>query len=496
MNSGTHLAPRNPASGCRTRQRLACLMALAVLTAGLAHGQAPPPADPTNNAPVTRAEYEALKAQMEQTRQEMAELRKQKAAATPANADDVNNLKLEIAKLKKDSDQRAEENAAYQDETTKIMKEIKQRSEMAAAGTTKLLITGDAAVGFQAYHNSNSTFSAGVAPRFLWELNDRILFDAAFDISTDSDGANGSKTNFDLTIANVSYIVNDYLIVGAGQFVVPFGQYHTHFDPPWINPLPDDPLVFSSGGLTPSSQLGVFANGAIPIKSTKLVYAVYATNGSTLEPNANNSTNQGSLHFDNSVDQNNNKALGGRIGFMPVPELEMGFSIMHQQVSDKAPTANNPESGSVNNALYAVDMSYRRQFAEIAGTFHIRGEYVWSHTTDFTYTDAAGNPLNFNNNATGGYALVSYRPSMVSNKILRNTEFVFRYDRLDAQQLTTSNTDSKGNPVTVGGQEQRYTLGLDYWFDPRVVLKTAYECDDIAHAGGNPAFVVQIGVGF
>jgi hypothetical protein len=277
----------------------------------------------------------------------------------------------------------------------------------------------------------------------------------------------------------VTYALNDYLVIGGGLFVAPFAAYHRDFDPSWITKLPDDPLVFSDGGLAPGSVLGAFISGAYPIGPTKVNYALYVSNGPEL---MTSSTNAGSLGFDNFSDLNNNKAIGGRVGFLPMPELEIGYSVLCGQAS----AAGDP---TTNAFLQAVDFNYTRQSEVVLGTISLRSEWVWSHVGDTTYeatgADAFG-PLNFKNNRNGGYVQVAYRPSLASIKEIRNLEGIFRYDRMDGPTLAPQG----------GGSEQRYTLGLDYWLDARSVVKVAYEFDHLSSGGGAPAILMQFGVGF
>jgi hypothetical protein len=62
---------------------------------------------------------------------------------------------------------------------------------------------------------------------------------------------------------------------------------------------------------------------------------------------------------------------------------------------------------------------------------------------------------------------------------------VFRYDRFN--QLHTP----------VGFDEQRWTIGLNYWVTPSAVLKLAYEIDDKnGGARDQNAFLMQAAVGF
>jgi len=47
-----------------------------------------------------------------------------------------------------------------------------------------------------------------------------------------------------------------------------------------------------------------------------------------------------------------------------------------------------------------------------------------------------------------------------------------------------------------GDHEKRFTLGVNYWITPAVVLKTAYEFDNKEVGSNDNAFLVQLGIGF
>ena len=393
----------------------------------------------------------------------------------------LDKVEAELAKVKTDQGAAQKEHDQEMEEFGAQIKVAVEKASESHTGDTKFLVAGDFSTGFTAQRHNNTTFDAGFAPLFLWEFNKQLLFEGALDVSFNSDGS--TQTN--LALADITYSVNDYLNVSGGLFAVPFGQYHNQFDPPWINKLPDDPLVFSDGGLAPGSMVGIHLSGAVPIRSSKLTYDFYAVNGVAL--NTTSPTNAGDIDYGvtNGGDNNNNKTIGGRIGFLPIPELEMGVSVLCGQASDSSfPT-------HVNVHEEAVDLNYTKQIEAINGTFSARAEWIWSQVDRATYTPidpSTGDPLapiNFNNNRSGGYLTLAYRPTMVSNKILRNLEFVARYDRIDVP-----------SEAPAGRTEQRYTLGVDYWLDPRVVIKTAYEFDILHPGPGSDAFMVQFGVGF
>jgi len=360
------------------------------------------------------------------------------------------------------------------------MRKLRDQVHSALPGTEHLVIAGDAAVGFQTQRQTNSTFYGGVSPLILWQPTDRLLFEAGFDFGLNTDNTNTSSTSVDLSIADASFVVNDYLIVGGGLFVVPFGQYHNHFDPPWINKLPDDPLAFGNRAIGPGSEVGIFARGAAPIgRDSKVTYDVYLANGPNLF--TNDPTQAGSLNFDDFTDLNDSKAVGGRLGFLPVPSLEVGYSF---EFAETAP----PQFGrKVDAFLQAADLNYKKEFHPISGTVQVNAEWIWSSVGHAVYdpnhTMGFG-PLSFSGYRDGGYVTVSYRPTLVPNNIVRNLEFVTRYDAVFIPMQAPG-----------GGNEQRVTFGVDYWLTPSAVLKFAYEIDDNKAGPDQNAFFVQFGIG-
>ncbi|HZL36287.1 MAG TPA: cytochrome c [Tepidisphaeraceae bacterium] len=364
------------------------------------------------------------------------------------------------------------------DELNRKIRGLQDQIRSAIPGTEHLVIAGDAAVGFTNQRNTDSTFSANVSPLILWQPTDRLLFEAAFGLGVSTDASSNSSTSVDLGVADATYVVNDYLLVGGGLFVVPFGQYHNHFDPPWINKLPDDPLVFGGNGIAPISEVGVFARGAAPIGNMKMTYDAYVTNGPQLitrDPAA-----AGSLNFSDYTDLNNGKAVGGRLGFLPVPQLETGYSFEYAQTA--------PDGFEHAYALLqAVDLNWVQEVRPLGGVVTARTEWVWSEVANATYDPKGAlgfGPTSFGNYRNGGYAELAYRPTLSGSHILQNLEFITRYN------LLRTPLRSPG-----GEHEQAIEFGIDYWITPSVVLKAAYEVDDRKIGPSENAVFFQLGFG-
>jgi len=369
---------------------------------------------------------------------------------------------------------------AYLHDMEVEMAKIKDLTKASDEGTTKLLLVGDINTTFNnSTRGTNDSFGAGYSPLIIAQVNEHVFAEAGLDfgLHNDTNGENAG-TDVNLSLAAIYMDVCDYLVVGMGRLPVPFGIFHTNFDPSWINKLPDAPLAFGDRGIAPDSAMGLIAKGAIPIKQMKLNYAAYVANGTTLLTSVNDAGTQG---FDNFQDTNKSKSVGGRVGFLPIPELEVGYSIQGGQI------APNTHDGNVNALLQAIDLNYSKEFSQIKGKVTVQAEWVWSHagTTTFGPQDdpAFAGPLTFRNNCNGGYVLVAYRPTQVKTKVLSNLEFVFRYDRLDIPGAAPG-----------GGNEQRWTPGVVYWLAPNAAIKAAYELDQ---SGGQNscAFLLQFAVG-
>ena len=443
-------------------RRVISSCAALLLSAGVVAAQQPPASQP-----VSREEYERVLQEQAQMRQELNELKAERnrgaqpttnpAVATPPGSPPVTQEDL--------------------DDLDKEIRKIGQQVHSALPGSEHLVIAGDGAFGFTNQRGSPSTFFAGVAPLILWQPTNFMLVEAAADIGISTDSSGSSSTSFDLKIANASFIITDWLVVGGGLFVVPFGQYHNHFDPSWIDKLPTDPIAFGDGGLAPSSQVGIFARGAFPIATTKLVYDVYVANGPQLIVNDPNAA--GSFNFDDFTDLNNGKAVGGRIGFLPIPSIETGYSFQYAQTSPSG-------FQHVYAFLQAFDLNIRQDFHGI-GVFTVRTEWIWSSAQRATYGGGSTGfgPITFSNYRTGGYAELAYRPTYMANRYLRNVEVVTRFNYLRTPLAAPG-----------GDRETLWEFGVDYWITPSAVLKVAYGVDNKDVGQNQNAFNLQLGIGF
>ena len=430
----------------------------------------PPPSDY-----VSRAEYDKLKSEHEAMKQELETLKtavRQMANGTvsaaraegPGSAAGPAEGKQVVSGTSQ----------AATDELRQEIDTLKTQVKETFPGSTKFLLAGYGTAGFTARSGEDPFFDASFNALFLFKLTDRLFFEGEMELEFENE-----ETTINLEVAQASYLLNDYMTIGVGRFLNPMNFFVERQHMNWVNKLPDKPLAVYDG-LFPESELGAQLRGVVPIGPTKLEYVGFVANAPGLITAPDDFSELGTLDFDNDANTGGHVAVGGHLGFIPIPQLEVGYGIQRSKVG--------PRDRAVENILQSVDFNYVRDSTLLKGLINFRAQWGWSHIGHFVY-DPEGEqgfgPFEFNNNRNGGYAQMAYRPTHIDNDIIKNIEVVFRYDRLN--QLHT--------PVCF--DEQRWTLGLNYWLTPSTVIKTAYEFDDKnGGARDQDAFMMQMAVGF
>jgi len=413
--------------------------------------------DATTDGYVTRKEYEELKAQMLAMKKELDAIKKEKGAVPK---------------------QESAEGQAVADMHKEVAPEAAPpvvEPEGPMLGTTKFYIAGWAEGMFEARNGSVSTFSASFNPIFLWELTPRLLFESRLEIEP-----SGGGTNVNLVYAQLSYLLNDYITLGVGEFFSPSNVFVERFEPQWINKLPDRPLAVYHG-ILPNISVGAEVRGGFPIGPTRANYAFYISNGPSL--NAFDPRTAGTLDSNSYTDNNDDKAVGGRVGFLPVPGVEVGYGFETAE-----PGFQGTTFAHVRSLVQSVDLDITRDSDLLKGRINLYAQYAWSKVDHAVY-DPDGSlgfgPLAFTSKRDGGYALVAYRPAKVDVDLVRNLEMIFRWDHL------SRDPSGLGDP-----EENRWTLGLDYWLSPSTVVKAAYEWDKPRGERNKNALLLQAAMGF
>lgn len=401
---------------------------------------------------VSRKEYEELKAEIQVLKKELAGMKEQRRPVPDEE------IKHEQANLPKEvSGPRVEE------------------EKLPALGTTNFHLAGFGVAMFEDRNGSVPNFSATFNPIFLWELSPKLLFEGRLELEL-----SGSGTNLELEYAQITYLLNDYITLGAGEFLTPSNIFVERFEALWINKLPDRPLAVYDG-ILPERSIGLEVRGGFPIGPTRGNYAFYVSNGPSLD--VFDSARAGTLEFNNFSDNNDDKAFGGRIGFLPMPGVEVGYGFETAQPGTQGSSFSN-----VRSLLQSVDLNITRNSELLRGRVDLHGQYAWSKV-DQTVYDADGalgfGPLSFESRQDGGYAQIAYRPTQADLDLLRNVELIFRLDHFSRA------------PSGLGApEEKRWTLGLDYWLGPSTAFKAAYEWDQPRGERNANALLLQVVAGF
>lgn len=441
-----------------TRACIGCACLLAGMAGNTVRAQAPDDRDY-----VTQEQYDALRRDFETLKAEMRGDRQNEPATASGQGetDGPTWLDLERTRLRMDA--------------------IEATLEESRAGLSNFMVTGFAFTRFVNAERMDSTFNAKFVPLFLWQPTDRLLFQAEVEFGLTAEGGEG-ETEVELEYAEASYIINDYLTLGAGKFLTPFGLFAERLHPAWINKFPDMPLIYGHDGIAPFTSLGIYARGGVPVGSTMFNYAIYLSNGAALNTGEDESDEAGMLHFENFSDINNNKSVGGRVGFLPIPEVEFGFSFNWGKVNP-----SGSEVGDVDAFIWGLDFTWVQEVDFLAGLFDVRFEFARSEVDDaiFDPTGAVFGPLFFDNNRDGLYAQIAYRPTKAGIEFLRDFEFVGRYDYLNLPAGAPEEAD-----------HERWSVGVNYWLSPSTVLKFTYERLEVEGEPDTDAFLAMFAIGF
>jgi hypothetical protein len=312
-------------------------------------------------------------------------------------------------------------------------------------------ILGDAEFHYDKTAGQHGGFLlADFAPIFLYRGGDNILFEAGFDTTIQNNATNspGYTTTFNLSFAQLDYVMNDYMTLAAGDLLLPLGTY-TERGAGWLNKIPDDPLAVDA--LLPGSGVGAELLGAVPLGDAgKFInYSVYGVNGPS---SADGTGNAGALDLGGNVglrsddvvaNLHGSPAGGARLGmflpFKPHYDLELGISGQ----SGEWDNAGNHlwSAGVIDAALH------------LGPDFEAKGEYIISRYG----SDDLGLIRQ-----QGWYVQTGYKLAGLNLELpaINNLELVGRYDSLHDG---------------LGTSTQRYTVGYVYYITNTLLFEGDYE---------------------
>jgi len=212
----------------------------------------------------------------------------------------------------------------------------------------ELEVSGFVDVLTQGQQGENTTFGMGAFEiDFASEFSSKVSFEGAVVVE-------GEEVGLGQTLVDFKLLEEDKLGVQVGLLDMPFGiEYYVFATPD--RKLVTPPLVtelMMDGGW---GDVGVNLYGCVP----RLNYNLYAVNGMGED---------GGVPVNQLTDNNNAKTVGGRIGVLPIKDLELGFSYVQGPYLD----------GTARQALSRIggDIQFVYERLQIKGEFVMGGEEV------------------------------------------------------------------------------------------------------------------------
>jgi len=236
-------------------------------------------------------------------------------------------------------------------------------------------------------------------PFFYSDITDRLKVASELEIEhgirSKSAQAGSGGIEVSLQFATIDYLLREPINFRTGIILLPVGKFNLLHDSP-LNDLSDRPLVDTAIIPSTLSEAGAGFYGTFyPTRLSKLDYELYVTQGFngyrtdgtpviTADAGLRDARQRVST-VDDGLDNNNGKAVVGRVAFSPVLGVEFGGS---GYFGSYDPASKRPLS------IWAADWTFQR------GPFELIGEAAWVYARDnnrnldgtFAF-DANGRPL-------------------------------------------------------------------------------------------------------
>lgn len=313
------------------------------------------------------------------------------------------------------------------------------------------MMLGDAEFQYDRVQGQHPTFLlADFAPIFLYRGGDNVLFEAGFDTILGNNAPNspGYTTTFNLSFAQLDYVMNDYMTLAVGELLLPLGTY-TQRAAGWLNLIPDDPLAVDA--LIPGSGVGAQLLGAIPMGTDgKYVnYAVYGVNGPS---SAYGTGNSGALDLGGNVGLRSDGVVanlhatpsgGARVGiFMPfAPHYDFESGVSGQSGEWDNQGTHLWSAGVLDVALH------------LGSSFEAKGEYILTRYG----SDDRGEVRQRGYYGQLGYKLAGLN---LNAPLINNLELMGRYDDVHDG---------------LGIRTRRFTMGYVYYITSTFLFEGDYE---------------------
>ncbi len=159
---------------------------------------------------------------------EQTELVKQQSAIVKDQSEQIRSLQDQVRELRDEA-------------PSQIVDTIDQRIvDFENYPSSKLTISGYGTTGYASTDKGDNTFGMLFVPIFHYQLSERLHLtgEVEFDLR-------GDDLDVEVEYAQIDFLMNDYLTITAGKFLLPFNAFSERFHPAWINELPSLPPIYS-----------------------------------------------------------------------------------------------------------------------------------------------------------------------------------------------------------------------------------------------------------
>lgn len=368
-----------------------------------------------------------------------------------------------------------QQQAATKEEVREVRREVADVSTLQSEWKNTDSVVHLAGYGDVSYSDGqgddvNGTF-AGVHfnPIFHYQYKDLIMLESELEFEIAEDG----KTELALEYLTIDLLVNDYLTLLGGKFLSPLGQFRQNLHPSWINKLPTAPPGFGHDQAAPVSEMGLQVRGGFPVgeKPMYVNYAAYVGNGPILEFEEED----GEFEIEaveaegRSSNEDDELIWGGRVGFLPIPMLEVGLSGATGKINGEIPDGMGGKmlDATRNYDVFGADLAWKW------GGLGLRSEYI-KQRVGSTVSSVAPESATWE----AWYAQAAYRFTPTKwESVMRYTDYDSPHDSIDQKQ---------------------WVLGINYLFAPNAMAKLAYNFNDgmSDYASDDDRFQLQFAYGF
>lgn len=311
-----------------------------------------------------------------------------------------------------------------------------------------------------------SNFTASVAPVLLYRMGDDLLFEAELEF-----GVEGTRTETGLEYAQVDYLGFDRLQLTVGKFLLPFGVFGERLHPTWINKLPTMPLLYghahggqAEGALLPiMSDLGFLARYNQPLGGLNLDLSLYVTQGPMrVDPDAT-SPDDDHAHAVRAGDGVGGGAVGGGAAYA-IPGVAFGVSLPDNNTNKMV----GARVGLVKGPTFEVFLSgFHSMYDPDNYLDMVGGNLSIEHRTGLgeLRTEVTFLGQEFSDNGTYRY-LVS--PGYY-------VQYAYRFGAFEPVLRWSHLLPGRVGAEDVTAERQELAIGFDYWIQPSIPVKVAYE---------------------